>query len=240
MVIAGGSYHIALKLAGFAAATVFLVVSALANLRFGLSLGSTELDRAIYAAASVASDVMKAILPILVLLLWSRRHRVTALAAIILWTGCVGWSLASAVGFAATSREDVVAVRQANAETRHGWQTTVRRSEEKLASLQMSRPANVILAEINNLPVPANIWRRTKKCTDVTIETSQIACAKIQSLRAELASARAAEKLEKRLEATRAKLDTAPVSGSKTDPQAAAIAGLFRSTKTLFAMGWRF
>lgn len=44
-------HHRVLRLAGFAAATVFLLVSGLANLRFGLSLGSTEVDRAIYAIA---------------------------------------------------------------------------------------------------------------------------------------------------------------------------------------------
>src|SRR5262245_34122189 len=89
--------HWILSLSGYAAAAAFCAVSVGANLQFGLSLGRNPIDKATYAVASIAADVFKIAAPLFALSLWSKRHQILALAGLVLWLGCVGWSMASAV-----------------------------------------------------------------------------------------------------------------------------------------------
>ena len=63
--------------AGFLAAGLFLLVSMAANLKFGLSLAATPFDRIIYGALSLGADLMKAPLPLVVLILWRNGNRIT-------------------------------------------------------------------------------------------------------------------------------------------------------------------
>ena len=82
-----------------------------------------------YAVASVAADVFKIAAPLLALSLWSKRFHILAVAGLVLWLGCVGWSMASAVGFVLSSRGDAIAERAAEAATRHGWEAKVERRQ---------------------------------------------------------------------------------------------------------------
>jgi hypothetical protein len=208
------------------AAVAFCAVSALANLRYGLSLGQNPMDKATYAAASIAADIFKIAVPLLALSLWEKQHRLMNIGALVLWSGCVLWSMSSAVGFALSTRDQVVAERTATVSTRHGWEATVERAEAKLATLGEHRPADVIKAEMESATVAPNIWRRSRQCTDVTLDESRAACARVLGLRRELAAAEAAERLETQLVAGRAQLATVVVSGTLADPQAGALARL--------------
>src|SRR5262245_64069585 len=87
--------HRIIKLIGYAAAVAFCAVSVSANLRYGLSLGKTPMDKATYAVASVAADVFKVVAPLLAFGLWKGRLRILALAGFGLWLGCVGGSMIS-------------------------------------------------------------------------------------------------------------------------------------------------
>jgi hypothetical protein len=49
----------------YAAACAFALVSAAANLRFGLTLGSSSFEQAAYGAASLGSDGFKMALPLI-------------------------------------------------------------------------------------------------------------------------------------------------------------------------------
>ena len=142
------SRHRILKMSGYAAAAAFCVVSVSANLQYGLSLGKTPIDKATYAAASVAADVLKMAVPMLALSVWSKRFHILAIAGLALWLGCVGWSMASAVGFVLSSRGEVIADRTAEVATRHGWEAKVERAENQLATLGKHRPVDVIKAEV--------------------------------------------------------------------------------------------
>ena len=144
----------------------------------------------------------------------------------MLWLGCVGWSMASAVGFVLSSRGEVIAERAAEAATRHGWEAKVERAETQLATLGRHRPVDVIKAELAAAAVPLHIWRRSRQCLDLTLEESRSACAPVLGLRKELAAAEAAERLEAQLVAGRTQLATVSVAGSVADPQASALARL--------------
>jgi hypothetical protein len=228
----------ALKAAGYIAASALCAVSITANLRFGLSLGSNSLDKSIYATASMAADIFKIGLPLLALHHWTARHRIYALASLCLWLGCVGWSFSSAVGFALTSRSEVVAERRVAAETLNGWQATVHRAEAKLSALGIHRPVSVIEAELSSAAVPPHIWSRTKKYTNVTVPESRVACSEVARLRRELATAEAAERLERNLVAGRDKLAALPAVGRHAvDPQAGALASLLSVDRATIRTG---
>ena len=160
--------------------------------------------------------------PLLALSLWSKRFHILAIAGLALWLGCVGWSMASAVGFVLSSRGEVIAERVAEAATRHGWEAKVERAESQLATLGRHRPVDVIKAELVAAAVPLHIWRRSRQCHDLTLEESRLACAPVLGLRKELAAAEAAERLEAQLVAGRTQLATVSVAGSVADPQASA------------------
>jgi hypothetical protein len=218
--------HRILRMSGYAAAAAFCAVSVGANLQYGLSLGRNPIDKATYAVASVAADIFKMAAPLLALSLWSKRFHILAIAGLVLWLGCVAWSMASAVGFVLSSRGDAIAERAAEAATRHGWEAKVERAENQLATLGKHRPPDVIKAELASAAVPLHIWRRSRQCLDLTLEESRLACAPVLGLRKELAAAEAAERLEAQLVAGRTQLATASVAGSVADPQASALARL--------------
>ena len=133
-----------LSITGYVAAAAFCTVSVCDNVRYGLSLGKSPIDKATYAVASVAADIFKIAVPLLAIGLWEKRHRSLAMIALVLWVGCVTWSMSSAVGFALSAWEVAVADRWAEAATRHGWEAKVERTEAKLATLDKHRPVGVI------------------------------------------------------------------------------------------------
>jgi hypothetical protein len=146
-----------------------------------------------------------------------------AAAGLLLWLGCVAWSMTSAVGFVLSTRGEVIAEHAAKTATRHGWEAKVERDETQLATLGRHRPSDVIKAELTPAAVPLHVWRRSRQCSDLTLEESRSACSTVLGLRKELA---AAERLEAQLVAGRAELATAPVVGSVADPQVSALARL--------------
>ena len=188
-----------LRVFGYAAVTAFCAVSFSANLQYGLSLGKTPIDKTTYAAASVAADVFKTVAPLLVLSLRGQRQYTLATAGLVLWLGCVAWSMTSAVGFVLSTRGEVIAEHAAKTATRHGWEAKVERDETQLATLGRHRPSAVIKAELASATVPLHIWRRSRQCSDLTLEESRSACAPVLGLRKELAAAEAAERLEAQL-----------------------------------------
>src|SRR6478735_4209368 len=123
-----------LRVCGNAAVTAFCAVSLGANLQYGLSLGKTPIDKTTYAAASMAADVFKMAAPLLMLSLRGQRQYTLAAAGLLLWLGCVAWSMTSAVGFVLSTRGEVIAEHAMTA-TRHGWEAKVERDETQLATL---------------------------------------------------------------------------------------------------------
>jgi hypothetical protein len=158
--------------------------------------------------------------------LWERRRRSLGLIALMLWVGCVMWSLTSAVGFALSTRDEAVADRRADTSTRHGWEATVERAETKLDTLGQHRPIGVIKADMAATMVATQIWRRSRQCSDLAREESRAACAPVLALPGELAAAEAAERLESQVVAGRTQLATVAVAGTLADPQAGALAQL--------------
>jgi len=217
---------ITLKLACYGAAAALCAVTVAANLKFGLTLGSTPEEKAIYAIASVAADIFKCTTVVVVIRLWQQRRRWLAGIGAVFGALYLTWSLASAAGFALATREHTAAIHAATSKVIDGWTTTIRRAGEQLALVERSRPSTVIEAELAGQLVPAPIWKRTQACTELTLPESHTACARVLALRQELATAQSAQALEERIGEARRHLATAPVVGLSADPQVAGLAAM--------------
>ena len=221
-----------LKTVCYGAAGAFCCVTMAANLHFGLTLGSTPEEKLIYATASVAADVIKITTVIVVIRLWQKRQRMLACVGTLLGLICLAWSLASAAGFALSTREHTAALHAAASTVSAGWTTTIRRAGEQLAVVERVRPTTVIEAELASQLVTVAIWRRTQGCTELTLPESQSACSRVLGLRQELAAARSAQALEERIADARRELAMKPVVGQSADPQVAGLAAMLSTEES--------
>ncbi len=121
-----------LGVAGALVTLGFLGASAVMNYLFGSLLGRTPLEAKVYGSVSVLAVLCNALSPFF--LSWAReakRHAV-AIAAVLLWTLCLTYSVTSALGFAAENRSTLTGARQ----TIHGDYDSANR---RLAGLEATR-----------------------------------------------------------------------------------------------------
>ena len=208
--------------AGLLAAGGFAFVSIAANLRFGASLASTPFDRIIYGTLSIAADLMKIALPLMVAMLWRKGERIFAVAGAVFWIGAVAFSICAAIGFAALTRGHTVAASQGLIEARKAWEAKIIRNEGRLDLLGVHRPANIIQAEIDALVrMPG-----TDGCNVINGPITQDICPKVDRLRQELATSQEVARLEANLVADRSALSDMPIVASVADPQSATLSRL--------------
>jgi hypothetical protein len=208
--------------AGLVAATGFALVSTTANLRFGISLASTPFDRAIYGTLSVATDLMKIVSPLVVMILWRKGERIFAIAGAVFWIGAVAFSLSAAIGFAASTRSHTVASNENLIESRKAWEAKIIRIEERLDRLGTARPANVIEAEIDGLLRTPG----TEGCKAINGPVTRKICPEVDRLRRELAASKEAARLEADLVADRRTLSRMPKATSVADPQSSTLSAI--------------
>ena len=216
-----------LGVVGVFAAAILLVVSAAMNWRFGFSLGKTEFDAHIYGAASAASDVLKALIPFLILIAFRRRQWSQALGAMLLLGICASYSLTSSLGFAALNRTDTVNERAVTAAAYQDLRSEQQYIRDKLAQLPQHRPSGVVESNIDRMKQHRR-WDSTSGCTNATVPKSIAYCREFNALEAERAAAAKAQKLDARITAVRAELNALRTSGpaSEADPQAAILSNI--------------
>ncbi len=207
---------------GVLAAGTLLLVSAAMNWRFGYSLGKTEFDATIYGTASAAADVLKALIPFLILLAIRARNWSQALGGILLLAICSSYSLTSSLGFAALNRADTVSERAVSAANYKDMRAEMDYLRAQMSQLPEHRPAGVVSSHLEKAKQNRR-WESTAGCTDATVAPSIEYCQAFHLLEAELAAARRAAELEGRIVAVRARLDEASLAGpsAEADPQAA-------------------
>jgi len=210
----------------FAAATL-LLVSAAMNWRFGFSLGKTEFDAHIYGAASAASDVLKALIPFLILAAMRGRNWSQALGGVVLLAICAAYSLTSSLGFAALNRTDTVSERAVSAAAYKDLRAEMDYLRGQLAQLPQHRPASVVESNIDRMKQHRR-WDSTVGCTNATVPLSIEYCREFHALEAELAAAKKSAKLDERIMAVRRQLDDVRRAGPTTeaDPQAAILSNI--------------
>ena len=228
----------ALGVFGVIAASVLLFVSAAMNWRFGYSLGSSELDSTLLGFASAAADGLKALIPFFLFAAIRNRVWSQALAAGMLWTICLGYSMTSALGFAALNRADSTGERQVQNAAYNDLRKELKRSEDRLSWMPQHRPAGMIEQEIARLEKD-RFWVVTKGCAEIPGKTTRDFCQSLNTLRAEHAVAAEARTVEARVAEIQAKLDktSGHAVAGESDPQAKVISQLTGQDLSSIQMG---
>ncbi len=225
----------ALGTVGVIAAGILLFVSAAMNWSFGFSLGKTPLESQILGAGSVGADVLKALIPFLVLLAIKHRSWVQAMAGILVWTICTTYSLTSSLGFAAHNRSDTVGERTL-AVTQYGdLREQLKSVNAKLGWIPQHRSVAEVDADINAI-LDKRIKKGRNRGKTIVQVTSNFTNKswysrhygdKVLNLRKELAIAKNAEKLDAEKAMLTGKLEsTSAKSVTTADPQAAILTQL--------------
>ncbi len=222
-----------LGIAGVTAAAVLLLVSAAMNWRFGYTLGKSEFESQLYGGASAAADCFKALLPFFIFAALRNRSYSQALGGALLFAVCFSYSLSSSLGFAALNRADITGLRLLKVETHADLRADLDRSRDALKTLPSHRPVGTVNGEIEAFKQNGR-WLSSGECANATASKSMTYCEGFFKLKAELAVAEQAEKLETKVAQLSARLgDLSMEAGARsTDPQSQMLASLTgRSTE---------
>ncbi len=209
------------------AALLFIGVSAAMNALFLSSLGRTALEAGLLASVSIAADMTKAALPVVLARAIALRAWGEVGAAALMLACVTALSLVSGTGFAALTREAASDARIAHAE-----QVTARRGELQRIEARLSAIGTVRGADGLNLELSAVMsdrrWQSTNGCALPASAALRAFCAEILKLKLTLAQALERDRLDDERRTARASLDMllAGSTGSDADPQASAIAAL--------------
>ena len=222
-----------LKLAIALAAVLFIGISATMNALFLSSLGQTSVEAALLASVSVAADVVKATLPVVIARAVAIRAWGHCAAAGVMLALVTALSVSSGAGFAALTRNVAVTSRIAQVEVLTARRKELREVDAQIEALAPSRAASVIEAEIAASAVDRR-WQTSKSCSAFTTTSIRQFCAEVFKLRSELSVALVRDRLAAERSVTRAKVENlrATGAGAESDPQAVAIAALFGVDKS--------
>ena len=212
---------------GVLAAAVLIAVSAAMNWRFGYSLGRTEVDGLIYGSASVAADILKALVPFFFFGAVRKRVWSQACAAAAVGIVVTAYSLASALGHAAINRNDTTSHRQIEVQTYNDLYAELVRARERLSWIGAHRAKATVASEIEGLKGERN-WKLTDGCMTIDKKTAREFCQRFRTLEGELGSAREAEELEASIANIQAKITSfrGSTAMGDADPQASVLAKL--------------
>ena len=96
-----------------AGALLLTAASMFMNWSFWTGQGGDASSSQVLGAVSIGIDVFKATLPLVIAWAWSARLRLGCIIGIMFFSGCLAFSLFSAIGFAASSRGAVTGSREA-------------------------------------------------------------------------------------------------------------------------------
>jgi len=231
----GAKMRHVLGIAGVTAAAVLLIVSAAMNWRFGYTLGKSDFESQLYGAASAAADCFKALLPFFIFAALRNRSYSQALGGALLFAVCFSYSLTSSLGFAALNRADTTGSRVLKAETHQDLRVELERSREALKVLPGHRPSGTVGGEIAAFKQNMR-WAASEECNNATSSKSMTYCEGFYKLKAELAIAEQADRLDAKIAQLRVKLGELDPEAvvRASDPQSQVLAGLTgRSTEEI-------
>lgn len=213
------------SLLGVIAALVMLGVSAAMNYLFLSSLGKTPLEGQVLGAASAAADGLKALLPFFIFWGWRSGRYAVAVPGLMVWLFFSGFSLLSAIGFAADNR-GVFSHTRENVNAAHETaRADLLVAESRLRDIPKHRPVAVVTEDIERHKQDRR-WSVTKDCAEATLPESREYCARYYELRAELASGVESERLQGKIAALKEQTERLRIEGAgqDADPQLSLLA----------------
>lgn len=211
---------------GVMAVLACLAGSMVMNFLYGVSLGRTDVESAVWGGLSIAFDALKACAPIYLVGAWRKREWARVAAGLIIVPGVIVYGLLSAVGFASESKGAVLGGREAVRAAYDDAERELKQQTIKRASLKTSRTGGEIEAAIAAvLARPVSVGERFRgtvsslsgACGRDDARTRE-ACAEVATLRQELAAAVEAERLDNRITQLRGQVGVLRERGAATDP----------------------
>jgi hypothetical protein len=195
------------------------------NYLFMASLGKTPLEGHVLGVASAAADVLKALLPFFIAWSWHDGRIIAAMSGMVAFLFFAAFSLLSAIGFAADNRGFLVEGRERLNSAYARMQRDIQEAEALRAAMPAARPASVVSEEIARHQ-QSRRWRATRQCVEATAAESRSYCEVYFSLRAELASAREADRLAEAISALQSEIQKlrGQGAGQDADPQVSLLA----------------
>lgn len=185
----------ALGLATLVAWAILMGVSLAANFKFAWNLGSTEFDKQILGAGSIASDIFKAAAPIALLWMWSKRNwpGIAAVASIGL-TATI-FSLMAATGFMAGERFHAFYSARSAHEATKAKRAEIAKAETNRDWLPTHKPLSVLEAEMEMHKTSPG-WASSKGCTAQKGPGHFELCKKVGETNVAIAAAKEAAKAD--------------------------------------------
>ena len=225
-----GLLHAAL----FVAAFVFIAASAAMNALFLSSLGRTPVEIGLLAAISIAADIAKFVLPVLLARAIQLRAWGYSAAASFMLLLVILLSLASGLGFSAMTRGAVTSARDAAAHRLGQLRKDLAESNLRLAALGAAQEASVIQAELATLQTDRR-YAATKACSELNGGLARQFCSELMKKREALRRAEAHATAVEERRGIVASINALEVQGAgqESDQQAHAIAALFGISRDL-------
>lgn len=197
------------------------IVHSCMNAAYGYSMGTHDFERYLFASFGVGTDICKVFALAFASYAWAKGYKVKALGCLVVWGVTVAYSATAALGFAALTRDTVVASRSAETDDYRD-----KMAERKRLSRELEQ------ARVNPL------FNETYACTtykqETPLEKKHETWAERQTrLRSQFCSTytRAA----KGLEAIKPELHNS--TATEADPQTAIMASMLGLPKGRVAMG---
>lgn len=222
---------------------VLWAFSAIANYDFGLTQGTHE-PRNLYfftissaqasGMASLAVDLLKAVLPAMIVVAWVFRGWLYVAGGVACFILCLGYSAQNSIGFALTSHARATDERAQAADQWSALRKTLETAQATRDMVPVHRPAAVVDAEIAAKKADAR-FTESASCSG-EVRGSINFCREYRGLTAEKAAADSAVTLDDKLDRLRAQLDTRK-RVSEADPMAGGAAALLGWNKENIAGG---
>jgi hypothetical protein len=198
------------------------------NFLFGFGFGTSVITAWVWGGLSVASDGLKAVMPVLVAYQGRRRHWLRVMAGVVILALVLPYGFLSALGFWAESRGLVVDERSNEKASVTQAQADVGSAEKRLAALAPYRSAGLVEADISGLE-RERLWQLTHGCQGAASAAGRAFCKRVDALRAELALNKEAQTLTVKIETLKSEIKAALAKGAwrEADPLGHAIASVF-------------
>jgi hypothetical protein len=198
------------------------------NFQFGFGFGSVAVTAWTWGALSVASDGLKAVLPVVITYQWRTGHKLRAMIGVVILPLVLGYGFLSALGFWAESRGVTVDSRAAEKTNLTQLQVNQSEAQARLSGLGASRLAGVIEADMAGLQ-RERAWQTTRACARGQGEAGRQFCKRFDALRRELAVNLESEALRRKIESLDRQINLALRNGAwrEPDPLASTLASAF-------------
>jgi hypothetical protein len=205
------------------AALLFVALSATVNALFLSSLGRTPMEVGLLAALSIAADVAKAGLPVVVVRALTVRAWGHLISAALMLALVIALSLASGIGFTALTRSTGTSARESKAEQVANLRKDLLEIDHHLQRLPETRAIAIVDTMLNGLRIDRR-WAATKACTDITTAQGRLFCTDFMTLDVERVQSVERARLEKVRNSLRDKLAMhGDGAAAEIDPQSSAI-----------------